>query len=65
MRLTRTDGGTFDNDAKACYDRITPSMTSVCAQRLGMKQVNVGLHARTLEQAKYCLKTSLGTSETS
>jgi hypothetical protein len=66
MRLTRTDGGTFDNDAKACYDRIIPSMTSFCAQSLGMKQVNVvGLHARTLQQAKYRLKTSLGTSETS
>jgi hypothetical protein len=65
MRLTRTDGSTFDNDAKACYDRIITSMTSVCAQRLGMKPVNVGLHARTLQQAKYRLKTSLGTSETS
>jgi hypothetical protein len=65
MRLTRTNGGTFNNDTKACYDRIIPSMTSVCAQRLGMKQVNVGLHARTLQQAKYRLKTSLGTSEMS
>jgi hypothetical protein len=65
MRLTRTDGGTFDNDAKACYDRIIPSMTSVCAQRLGMKPVNVRLHTRTLQQAKYRLKTLLGTSETS
>jgi hypothetical protein len=40
-------------------------MTSVCAQRLGMKPVNAGLHARTLQQAKYLLKTSLGLSETS
>jgi hypothetical protein len=64
-RLTRTDGGMFDNDAKACYDRIIPSMTLVCAQCLGMKQANTGLHARTLQQAKYGLKTSLGTSEMS
>jgi hypothetical protein len=40
-------------------------MTLVCAQRLGMKPVNAGLHARTLQQAKYRLKTLLGLSETS
>jgi hypothetical protein len=28
MGLTRTDDGTFDNDAKACYDRIIPNVTS-------------------------------------
>jgi hypothetical protein len=61
--LTRTDGGTFDNDAKACYDRVIPNMTSICAQRLGMKTINAKLHALILKGAKYKLKTTLGTSE--
>ena len=60
---TRTNCGTFDNDAKACYDRITPNMTSRCAQRLGLKTINAKLHAEILQKAKYRLKSSLGTSE--
>jgi hypothetical protein len=36
LHLTKTDGGTFDNDAKACFDRIIPltnlrSRQQVCA----------------------------------
>jgi hypothetical protein len=58
------DGGTFDNDAKACYDRIILNMTSICAQRLGMKPTNAKLHALILKGAKYKLKTTLDTSET-
>jgi hypothetical protein len=39
-------------------------MSSVCAQHLGIKPVNAGLYAQTLQQIKYRLKTLLGTSET-
>jgi hypothetical protein len=63
MRVTGTDGGTFDNNTKACYNRIIPKMTLICAQRLGMKSINTRLHARTLQQVKSQLKTSPGTSE--
>jgi hypothetical protein len=31
MQLTKTDGGTFDNDAKACFDRIIPALTTYAA----------------------------------
>jgi hypothetical protein len=56
MRLTRTDDETFDNDAKACYDRIIPNLTSICAQRLDMKPINAKLHSVILQQAEYIQK---------
>jgi hypothetical protein len=62
MRLTRTDDETFDNDAKACYDRIIPNLTSICAQRLDMKPINAKLHSVILQQAEYTVKSTSGTS---
>jgi hypothetical protein len=29
MNLTKSDGATFDNDAKACFDRIIPALTNL------------------------------------
>ena len=65
MNITKTDGGTFDNDAKACYDRIIINMMSICSQRLGMPITCAKLHAEILQKAKYYLKTTLGISEAS
>jgi hypothetical protein len=36
MDLTKTDGATFDNGAKACFDRIIPALTSLRGRPLGM-----------------------------
>ena len=33
MQLTKTDGGTFDNDATACFDRIIPASQRAPATR--------------------------------
>ena len=65
MHLTKTNGGAFDNDAKACYDRIIANCTNICAQRLGLPEKACRVHATLLREAKYRLKTMLGISETS
>ena len=36
MVLTRTEGAIFDCDAKGCYDRIAPKLSTIHYQRLGM-----------------------------
>ena len=60
INITKTDGGTFDNDAKACYDRIIINLMSMCAQQLGMPPESAELQATILLLAKYRLKTALG-----
>ena len=36
MHLTKTDGATFDNDAKACFDRIVRNIMMLVSRKLGM-----------------------------
>ena len=36
MHLTKTDGATFDNDAKACFDRIVRNVMMLVSRKLGM-----------------------------
>jgi hypothetical protein len=60
--LTRTDLGTFDNDAKSCYDRIIPALAMLRSRQLGMPKEACHLHGLFLEQARYHVKTALGTS---
>jgi hypothetical protein len=38
MELTQTPGGTFDNDAKACFDRIVMVLAALWGQRLGLPE---------------------------
>eukprot|EP00957_Ditylum_brightwellii_P085610 6512629-Ditylum_brightwellii.AAC.1 len=52
-----------DNDAALCYDRILPNISSLVAQKFGLNKNVTFVHATTLEQAKYCLKTALGVSD--
>ena len=35
-RLTQTNGMTFDNDAKSCYDHIIMNLALLASQQLGM-----------------------------
>ena len=61
-RLTRTKTIHFDNDATSCYDRIPCFLANVVSRKYGMhKQVCI-VQGKTLEQAKYHLKTKLGIS---
>jgi hypothetical protein len=34
---TKADSGTFDNDAKACFDRIIPALTQPPSQRASVR----------------------------
>lgn len=60
--LTQTDLGTFDNDAKACYDRILINSVSFRNQQLAMHPNACRLCSRFLTQAKYRIKKQLGVS---
>jgi len=64
-RASRKPFVKFDNDATSCYDRILPSIASIVSQKYGAPKSLAYVFARTLEEAKYKLKTMLGISETS
>jgi hypothetical protein len=53
----------FDNDATSCYDRIIPALASLLGRRHGLHRNVIFVHATTLREAKYKLKTILGISE--
>jgi hypothetical protein len=46
-RVLKTNLGTFDNDAKSCYDRIINGIAMVAARRLGMPQQPVATHVES------------------
>eukprot|EP00957_Ditylum_brightwellii_P055807 4228499-Ditylum_brightwellii.AAC.1 len=50
----------FDNDAALCYNRILPNISSLIAHKKGMSHDVTFVHANTLDEAKYQLKTALG-----
>ena len=53
----------FDNDAASCYDRIIPALASLIGRKFGMHRNVVFVHAQTLEETQYKLKTSMGVSD--
>jgi hypothetical protein len=53
----------FDNDAASCYDRILASIASLIGRKKGLHRLVTLVHAKTLEDAKYRLKTALGVSD--
>jgi hypothetical protein len=65
LRLSKSNGSTFDNDAKSCYDRIVMLGASLMAQRIGMDKEVVELFLTMLEEVKYHAKTVYGISELS
>ena len=56
-RLTRYPFSNFDNDATACYDRILCSIASLCGLKYGLHQDIIFVHATTLEEAEFKMKT--------
>ncbi len=50
-------------DATSCYDRIIPNLAALVSQKYGVPQPAVLTNVRTLEAAKYKLKTDHGVSE--
>ena len=63
--LTRSAYTNFDNDAASCYDRILMSVASLSGRKYGVHKKVVYVHAATLKEAKYKLKLSSKTSNTS
>eukprot|EP00957_Ditylum_brightwellii_P202934 15332488-Ditylum_brightwellii.AAC.1 len=50
----------FDNNAASCYDQILPNVSSLVAREKGLHKNVTFVHAQTLKEAKYRLKTALG-----
>ena len=55
----------FDNDAKSCYDRILVNIASLCSRKQGIDRDVIFVHAKTLKEAKFTLKTRHGISKSS
>lgn len=53
----------FDNDATSCYDRIIISLASMINRKYGLHRDVVLVHATTLQEARYHLRTPLGYSD--
>ena len=58
--LTRRTLFHFDNDAASCYDRIIISLASLLNRKYGMHRRVIAVHATTLEQARFHLRTPHG-----
>ena len=61
-RLTRRPLVHFDNDATSCYDRIPCFLANLASRKYGMHKKVCIVQAKTLEQAKYYLRTKFGIS---
>ena len=62
--LTRRPFINLDVDAASCFDRIVLPLASLINRKFGMHRSLVLVHARTLKEARYRLKTELGVSDT-
>ena len=61
--LTRRTLVNFDNDASSCYDRIVVPFASIINRKYGLHSRVVAIHASTLQQARFYLKTAGGISD--
>jgi hypothetical protein len=50
-------------DISGCFDRIIPSITALLNRKNGCPRTAVQMHAKTLDKAKYHLKTKQGISK--
>ena len=62
-RLTRKSSLHFDNDATSCYDRIPCFLANLASRKYGMHRKICLVQGKTLEEARYYLKTKYGVSE--
>ena len=65
MRLTKSHGTSFDNDAAGCYDRIVPPHALLCCCRMGFPSSPSQMLTKVLQQTIYKLKTGHGLSKDS
>ena len=63
MHLTKTDGATFDNDAKACFDRIVRNIMMLVSRKLGMTKKACKTFVRFLLGMRFYQRTEAGISE--
>jgi hypothetical protein len=61
--LSRRTIFNFDNDAMSCYDRIIVALASLINRKYGQHRNIVAVHAKTLENARYKLRTAKGISD--
>lgn len=64
-RTSMKSGINKDLDATSCYDRILTWVASICSRRVGINRTVAIVNSRTLEKARYHLKTDLQVSEES
>jgi hypothetical protein len=64
IRLTRTPAATFDNDAKACFDRIVLLFAILICRAYGLSVSACKMFVHFLQTVLYCVKTAAGLSET-
>ena len=53
----------LDNGATSCYDRILEKLMSIISQEFGTHKSVIVVWAKTLEEARYYLKTNTTISE--
>ena len=63
--LTRYPFTNFDSDLTACYDRVLCAIASLAGRKYGINKDVIFVHAKTLEEAEFKLKTSAGISKDS
>jgi hypothetical protein len=62
-RLQKLSGAIMYNDAKACFDRIIENISNITCMREGLSPKIASLHAQTLQDIRYHIKTQHGCDE--
>ena len=62
-QITRAPYVNMDCDASSCYDRILIPIASLAGRGYGIHRNVIFIHAQTLEEARYKLKTTHGISK--
>ena len=65
LSLCRKSAIIFNNDCKAAFDQMIPSVGGIALCRIGASFSSVSTLLQTLQQMKYQVKTALGLSEES
>jgi hypothetical protein len=65
LSLLRHSAIVFNNDCKAAFDCMVPSIGGIALRRLGASSAAVSTLLQTLQQMKYKVQTVLGVSESS